>query len=91
MHGRLIGDYHAQHAFVAYILHDRAGTFASLLYKAEKSSVCLSVRLSDRHAGNSVISAWIDVGLGLCRAVVSGMCTHISLSFLMATRALQTQ
>ena len=25
-------------------LHDRAGTLASLLYKAEKPSVCLSVR-----------------------------------------------
>ena len=59
------------HAFsyVAYTLHDRAGTFASLLYKVEKPSVCLSVR----PAGNSVISAWIDVGLGLCKAVVSGM------------------
>ena len=27
-------------------LHDRAGTLASLLYKAEKPSVCLSVRLT---------------------------------------------
>ena len=26
-----------------------------------------------RHAGNSVTSAWIDVGLGLFKAVVSGM------------------
>ena len=41
--------------------------------KAEKPSVCLSVR----HAGNSVVSAWIDVGLGLCSAVVSGMLTHV--------------
>ena len=34
------------HAFsyAAYTLHDRAGTLASLLYKAEKLSVCLSVR-----------------------------------------------
>ena len=32
-----------------------------------------SVCQSDRHAGNSVISAWIDMGLVLCRAVVSGM------------------
>ena len=47
-HGRLIGDYHAQHPFVAYTLHDRAGTLASasLLYKAEKPSVCPSVCLS---------------------------------------------
>ena len=70
MYGRLIGDYRAQHAFAAYILHDRAGTFASLLYKAEKPSVRPSV---GRHAGNSVVSAWINVGLGLCSAVVSGM------------------
>ena len=27
-------------------LHDRAGTLASLLYKVEKPSVCLSVRLT---------------------------------------------
>ena len=46
IHGRFIGDYHAQHPFVAYTLHDRAGTLASLLYKAEKPSVCLSVHLS---------------------------------------------
>ena len=63
--------------YMAYTLHDRAGTLAShyllLLYKAEKPSVCLSVRLSVRPAGNSVVSAWIDVGLGLCKAVVSGM------------------
>ena len=32
MHSRLIGDYHAQHAFAAYNLHDRAGTLASILY-----------------------------------------------------------
>ena len=46
-------------------LHDRAGTLASLflLYKAEKPSVCLSVRLSDRHAGISAVSAWIEAGL----------------------------
>ena len=42
--------------------------FNNQLYKAEKPSV----RPSDHHAGNSVFSAWIDVGLGLC-AVVSGM------------------
>ena len=60
-----------------YILHDRAGILASLLYKAEKPSVCPSVR----HAVNSVISAWIYVGLGLCTAVVSGMSTHASISF----------
>ena len=37
-------------------LHDRAGILASLLYKAEKPSVCLS----DRHAG---VSASIETGL----------------------------
>ena len=40
-----------------------------LLYKAEMTSVCLS----DCHADSSVVYAWIDMGLGLCRAVVSGM------------------
>ena len=36
-------------------------------------SVCLSVRPSDRHIVNSIVSAWIEVGLGLCTVVVSGM------------------
>ena len=58
-------------SYVAYTLHDRAGTLASLLYKAEKPSVCLSVRLSVTPV--TQLSAWIDVGLGLCRAVVSSM------------------
>ena len=38
-------------------LHDRAGTLASLLYKAEKPSVRL------RHADNSAVSARIEMGL----------------------------
>ena len=42
-------------------LHNRAGTPASLLYKAEKPSVCLSIRL--HHADNSVMSASIEMGL----------------------------
>ena len=42
-------------------LHDRAGTLASLLYKAEKPSVCLSVHL--RHADNSAVSTRIEMGL----------------------------
>ena len=42
----------------------------NLLYKAEMMSVRLSV---GRHVDSSVVSAWIDVGLGLCTAVVSGM------------------
>ena len=44
-----------------------------LLYKAEMTSVRLSVCLSDRHADSSVVYTWIDVGFGLCRAVVFGM------------------
>ena len=36
-------------------------------------SAYLSVCLSVRHAGKLVISAWMDVGFGLCRAVASGM------------------
>ena len=43
-------------------LHDRAGTFASLLYKAEKSSVCLSVR-TFLTVSFSAMAAWIDVRL----------------------------
>ena len=57
---------HNVFSYAAYTLHDRACTLASLLlYKAEMTS--------DRHADSSVVYAWIDVGLGLCRAVVSGM------------------
>ena len=37
----------------------------NLLYKAEKPSVCLSVRLSVRRDGNSVVSACINMGLAL--------------------------
>ena len=48
-------------------LHDRAGTLASLLYKAEKPSVRLSVRLSvrpsDRHADISAVYASIETRL----------------------------
>ena len=44
-------------------LHDRAGTLASLLYKAEKPSVCLSVRPHFWHADISVVSASIETGL----------------------------
>ena len=44
--------------------------YVNLLYKAEMTSVRLSV---GRHADSSVVYAWIDVGLGLCTAVVSGM------------------
>ena len=40
-------------------LHNRAGTLASLLYQAEKPSVCLS----DRHADISALSATIGMGL----------------------------
>ena len=54
----------------SYILHDRAGTLASLLYKAEKPSVCLSVCLSVRRAGNSAVSAWTKVGLALHNSYV---------------------
>ena len=40
-------------------LHDRAGTIASLPYKAEKPSV----RLSDRHAAISAVSVLIEMRL----------------------------
>ena len=40
-------------------LHDRAGTLASLLYKAEKPSVRLAV-LSFWHAVNSAVCALIE-------------------------------
>ena len=51
------------HLLVLYILY--------IYYIKLKSR--LSVRLSDRHADSSVVCACIDVGLGLCRAVVFGM------------------
>ena len=44
-------------------LHDRAGTLASLLYKAEKPSVRLSVCLHFWHAHNSAVFASIETGL----------------------------
>ena len=44
-------------------LYDRAGTLASLLYKAEKPSVSLSVCLHFWHADNSAVSARIETGL----------------------------
>ena len=44
-------------------LHDRAGTLASLLYKAEKPSVRLSVLPHFWHADISVMSASIKTGL----------------------------
>ena len=37
-------------------------TIANLLYKAEKSSICLSIRIF-RHAGISVMSASVKTGL----------------------------
>ena len=40
-----------------------------MLFKAEMTSVPPFV---GRHVDNSVVSAWIDVGIGLCTAVVSG-------------------
>ena len=47
-------------------LHNRAGTLASLPYKAEKPFVCLSIRPSACtfwHADNSAVSARIEMGL----------------------------
>ena len=73
-HGRLIGDYHPQHPFVAYTLHDRAGTLASLLYKAKKPSVRLTVTPLTQ-------SSLHDSKWDLAYAVVSGMSTHVSISF----------
>ena len=43
-------------------LHDRAGTVASLLYKAEKPSVCPSI-CTFWYADISVMSARIETGL----------------------------
>ena len=55
------------HAFsyVAYTLHDRAGTLASLLYKAEKPSVRTFLAVSF-----SAVAAWIDVRLARCDSYV---------------------
>ena len=51
------------------LIKTKSKQLSILLYKAEMTSV----RLSDRHVDSSVVSAWIDVGLGLCTAMVSGM------------------
>ena len=47
-------------------LHYRAGTLASLLYKAVKLSVCLSVCLHFCHADKSAVSASMETGLAQC-------------------------
>ena len=56
----------------------KARANGNLLYKAEKPSVCLSVLIFWCHAANSVISAWIDLGLDLCDSCglwhVNGCC-----------------
>jgi len=49
--------YRAQCVSISLLLHNKASTLASLLYKAEKPYVYVTV-----------ISAWIDLGLGLCIA-----------------------
>ena len=46
----------------------------NLLYKAEKPSVRL------RHGIISVVSAWIDLGLGLCIAEAFETCIDVFLS-----------
>ena len=50
-----------------------------VLYKAEKPSVCPSVRLSiwDNLSG----SVWIDLELGMCIAESFEMCIDVFLSF----------
>ena len=53
-------------------LHDRAGTLASLLYKAEKPSVCPSVCLHFWHADNSAVSARIETRLARSESCVFG-------------------
>ena len=57
------------------LLLDRAGTLASLLYKAEKPSVCPSVRLCHRII--SVVFAWIDLRLNLCISEVFKTCIDV--------------
>ena len=52
-------------------LHDRAGKLVFYYIKLKsRPSVCPS----DHHVDNSVDSAWIDLKLDVCTAVVSGMC-----------------
>ena len=58
--------------YVGYTLHDRAGTLASLLYKAEKPSVRPSVRLHFLSRGNLGCpcmdrrETWFVYSCGLC-------------------------
>ena len=53
---------HHAFSYMAYTLHDRAGTLASLLYKAEKPSVCPPA-FFPRQAANSAVSTSIDFRL----------------------------
>ena len=58
-------------------LHDRAGTFASLLYKDEM----VSVRPSVRHAAYSVISACSTLNFVSVIAETSGISKFMCISF----------
>ena len=49
-------------SYMAYTLHDRTGTLASLLYKAEKPSVYPSVH-TFLATSISAMAAWINVRL----------------------------
>ena len=71
----------AQCISICLLLHDRAGTLASLLYKAEKPSVCPSVRLSRRCLA---ISAWIDIRFARNEALILGEHVVLFLKVLIA-------
>ena len=64
--------YRAQcHCNIHLLLHDRAGTSASLLYKDEKPSVCLSVG-TFWHARSFAVSPRIRAKFALNEAPVLG-------------------
>ena len=55
-----------------YVCMKQVASYIHLLYKAEKPSVCPSVRLYFWHADNSAVSTRIETGLAQSKSCVFG-------------------